>query len=48
MGRGERRCVGNGIPLFRRVTESFFTTEVTKCVAKLEDRRAAGADNRVN
>ena len=49
MGRGERRCVRKGRSWFRRVTEIVNTREVVnKCVTKLKNRKAAGAEKIVN
>ena len=50
MGRGERRCVRKGRPWFRRVTKKESSQKKSKmvCSAKLENRKAAGADKIVN
>ena len=44
VGRGERRCIRKEIQWFRRIGERFHERRVNKCVAKLKNRKAAGAD----
>ena len=48
MGRGERRCIRKGRRWFGRATERVPKGEVNKYVAKLKNKKAAGADQIVN
>ena len=44
MGRGECRCVRKGRPGSDGLQREFTRQEANKCVAKLENRKAAGAN----